>query len=314
MLDSAKPSGSVKMTQEDFRVQEVVQGRVVQPVFETSIVGPHSDFTEFTLTKQGVPGKSAYEEIARQLDVPIDRVTYYCLKDAQAVTAQTIVVEGQFRPTFEHNKIWLQQKGPNKGPLQRGAQDGNRFTIFVETDAQDAPRKTRFINLFGPQRFGQGSPEIGKYLLEGNFPRVLELLKGTMDWRQLEPLVARGLSAEEVIFQSNLDLEFMVGKWWSWLWNQLAPLTDEHYLPTWSPESAYMYVEWWNPIDLDEEMFELMHNFSRPVWVEATNHQVLRKRGGFEHSFTLRSGSYATVFLASLYDLKDVSRQKYEEV
>lgn len=312
MLDGTRPSGSIKMDPEHFVVQEIVNGKVVPLITETLVAAPQSHFTEFTLTKRGMTTDHALEEIARQLGVPPQQVTAYGKKDKQAVTSQSIVIEGDFKTSFCHDKIWLRQKGVAQEQLKPGRNDGNRFTILVETDAAHPPQGSRFLNLFGPQRFGDHSPEVGRCLLEGNFEQALVLLKDSMSWKHVAPLIKQGLPAEDAILQSHLNHSFLVLQWSSWLWNQLAQETTKPWLPMWSLETASLYEKWWDPYDLDRNMFERMHFFDRPVWVEAGNHQVIRRSNGFVHSFSLRSGSYATVFLASLYDLTDVSRQHYE--
>ncbi len=311
MLVVAKPTGRIKIQPADFDVREVVDGRVVQPVFETHITGSTGGFTAFTMTKRGVPGESAYREVARQLGVLREAVTGYGLKDAQAVTSQIIVVEGEFEPSFDHDRIWLRQLGSAKSRLRRGDHDGNRFTILVETDVRQMPKITKFLNLFGPQRFGDGRIDIGRHLLEGHFDLAVNLLQGSMNWPSIERIMATyGLSAEDALFHPDFhfDLAFKVNQWVSWLWNQLASESSESSLRTWGLESAEEYIKWWDPADLDAEMYDLIHDFWRPVTVEARNIQTVRRSSGIEHSFTLRSGSYATVYLQSIYELTDCSR------
>ena len=314
MLVTIKPAGRIKMRPEDFLVQEVVNGKVTQPFFETRITGAVGEFTSFVLTKRAISGERACVEVARQLGISREAITDYGMKDAQAITAQSIVIEGKFDPSFQHDQIWLRQIGLAKGRLRHGGHDGNRFKILVETNAAQPQKGYRFLNLFGPQRFGDGRVDIGRHLLEGDFEKALEQIQGSMNWQKLQSIASDyGLDFDEALVhpEFKFELGFKVNQWTSWLWNQLAPIVSEVSLQTWSLQTAEQYNEWWDPVELDAELYKLLHVFHRPVMSEARNIQIVRRADGIEHNFTLRSGSYATVYLSTLYDLEDVSRARY---
>ncbi len=314
MLTQAKPTGSIKTEPEDFMVSEVVQRKRVLPVFKTDISNASGPLTEFVLTKRCMPAEAAYCEVAKQLGVDRRSLSDHGRKDTYAVTSQSLVVKGPFRPNFDHEQIWLKQMGPAASPLSHGGHDKNHFSILVRTDAAFAPHGQQFLNLFGPQRFGDGRAEVGKFLLEGRFEDALTRLEGSMNWGAIENLLDLGAKPMEALLHHSFrkELKFKVEQWWSWLWNQLAPEFQEDHLPTWSMDSAHLYEKWWNPYELDSEMLELVKSFVRPVKSVAYDHTSHEVEGGFRHEFALRSGAFATVFLDTLYDVTDVSRERYK--
>lgn len=314
MLTICKPDGSVKAVPEDFVVCEVVAGKKILPCFTTRVVGAMGGYTTFVLTKRGMSGENAYCEVARQLGVSRERVSDHGLKDAQAVTAQHIVVEGEFTPSFNHERIWLCQVGPAEGRLRHGGHDANHFSILVRTDTAYPPEHDTFVNFFGPQRFGDGRLEVGRHLLEGDVDRALQILQTSMNWRSLERIARNNrISLEQAVFHRSFSFElgFKLLQWQSHLWNMAAEGCREGTLAMWSPESRHLYRRFWNPSILDPYLVQRLHRFHRDVVVRAQGHHVLEYDEGYRHEFSLRSGSYATVFLASLYQLTDTSRERF---
>ena len=339
MFTAVRSVGHIKAQPEDFVVQEEMNGRVVVPQFTTTIRPAVSPFTAFTLTKRNVQAVDAYREVARQLGVSRQHITECGRKDKVALTTQTIVVEGTYLPQFNHADMWLTQIGPVDGPLWHGAHSGNRFSILVRTDAPVPPDGVVFRNLFGHQRFW-GRVDVGRYLLEGQFDQAVRALEGSPSWYQLKRIIQRlspasaimplyqavtwdevkrivrgTISAEEVLEHPDFreQVQFEVLKWQSHLWNRLALRTrsTDDRLPMWGLDHAPLYTEFWNPSEVDSLMYDLTHQFSRRVWVRALRHQINEHELGYQHEFTLPSGSYATVFLDHLYALVDDSREGY---
>lgn len=308
-----KPVGRVKTRPEDFVVTEVVNGREVGHEFTTKMHEASSPLSLFSLTKRGIGGEPAYREVARRLGVAREHVSDHGLKDACAVTSQQIVVEGAYDPHFEHDQLWLRYIGPASGRLRHGGHDGNRFSIVVYTDAVHPPEADSFLNLFGSQRFGDGHLEVGKFLYEGNYKEALRHLEGSMNWRVIEGLMSRGMTAEEALLHPSFrfELKFKLLQWQSHLWNLLARRTTEMHLPTWSVQYRRLYEHLWNPKTLDETMLSLSYSFIRRVQAKVSQHRIIERDEGFVHQFMLGSGSYATVLLSSLYELEDVSRTKF---
>ncbi len=326
MLAIAKPPGVIKVAPEDFVVREVqVDGSVPEVFFKTQMrpYDPSSTHTAFLLCKHEVGAEGAYTQVARQLDVARAQVTDYGRKDHFAVTVQRIVVEGEYKHSFQHESMWLRHLGPANVALRHGGHQGNRFSVLVRTEASVPPEGEKFLNLFGPQRFGDGSPEVGKYLLEGEYDQALQLLQQSpMNRSELQRIARRyGISAMKAMLHLDFrsTLHFKVVQWQSHLWNMRAKQlqlkgVSEGALPVWG--EAYMdeYEHLWNPTMLNDEFVGALHSFTRSLYVRAQEHVIVEEDDGFRHKFTLRSGSYATVFLSSLYDLTDESRRGLDSV
>lgn len=320
-LDPAKPLAEIKGAPEHFQVQEIDgQGRTLFPVFETKIGNPEqSGFTKFLLTKRDLRHEYALDEVARQLGVDRSKVTVYGKKDACAVTVQHLVVQGPYDAQFNHDRMWLHQLGPAFGSLYRGGNHGNFFTIFVQTDAAAPPKASKFMNVFGPQRFGDGKIETGRLLLDGQFEEAAqELLDSAMNGRELrDAMRSTGLDAVDAMLSPAFEKrrKWKLLQWQSHLWNQLAADTDESVLPFWKVDTAAMYLPYWQPDSVDQEIEAEMHQLrrSRQVWIYPQQHQVSKVPGGFRHRFGLPSGAYATQFLDTMYDYIDLSREKFNK-
>jgi tRNA(Glu) U13 pseudouridine synthase TruD len=281
------------------------------------MAGTPYPFTEFHLTKRGVPDERAIEYVARELQVPVGQVSTHGRKDKQAVTTQSIVVAGPYTPSFFHPQMQLAYQGEAFGPARLGAHGGNFFSILVRSDATRPPDGRRFRNFYGPQRFGRGDVQIGKYLLTGDTKAALDAIcADEPEQSKLQEIQRRcgHLQLEETLYSREYGFKrrFFVQKWQSHLWNLEAPYTSLEYLPVWSEASADLYKHWWDPDVLDEEILAEADRSSRPVFVEATKHRIEETSVGFRHEFHLRSGAYATVFLASLYELVDQSTAYYQ--
>jgi len=318
MTSVEKPPGTIKTVPEDFIVME--DGR--KPIKETRLSGLLSNnwYTKFLFTKMGVESERGLRHVADELGVERGLVSVQGRKDACAVTTQYVVVQGAFRPCFAHSNMWLWQLGPTSNRLKLGGHEANHFDIVVRTDVSTKPvAQAMFPNVFGPQRFGDLNPAVGKWLLEGDFAAAVELLRGSYNWSRLAVIMReQSCTATEALLQPEfrVDLRFLLQQWQSYLFNQLALETTEAQLPLWTIENNWLYSKWWNPYDLDAEMCYLLHAegkapIMRPVWVQAENHQVDPHPLGWRHRFKLRPGSFATVFLGSMYDLKDASRERW---
>lgn len=319
-LKTDKPFAKIKGKPEHFQVQEVTSsGSKVFPFFKTTIGAPEQFFTKFQMTKKGVTHERAMRIIAGQLKVERGQITTHGKKDACAVTVQELVVEGAYTPTFEHNSVWLRQIGAASRKLYRGANTGNYFTIFAETDNEIAPVANRFLNLYGPQRFGDEEyPQTGRLMLEQRFEEAAQLLlQSRMNGSEFARVRAAYDSAEAAIVSPEFTKtrKWKLQQFQSYLWNQLAPATTEAKLPLWSRETLGLYADYYWPEEGFDELLEAemrQPHYLRPVWVYPKDHQVMKVPGGFRHRFELRSGAYATQFLDEIYDYVDVSRERFE--
>lgn len=175
--------GRIKTLPEDFRVDEV-------PLYEASGEGTH---VYFRVRKKGVPTMQAVEDVARALGRPSRDIGYAGLKDADAVTTQTLSLEhidpGRIEAIdLRHTEVLEISRHTNK--LKLGHLKGNRFTIRVrdvDTGRVDDVRaimerlsRRGVPNYFGPQRFGMRGDTwlIGRGVLREDYAEALSWMLG----------------------------------------------------------------------------------------------------------------------------------------
>lgn len=175
--------GVLKSVPEDFEVIEI-------PLYEPCGTGSH---TYIRFRKRGIPTPVAVSRLARGLGVQPREVGVAGLKDAQAVTEQTVSIE-HLDPrrvdAFRDSAIEVLQVSKHGNKLKTGHLKGNRFRIKVRHAHADAMPRARTIcdtlrlrgvpNFFGEQRFGArgDSGRLGAALLSGDPKRFLDLFLG----------------------------------------------------------------------------------------------------------------------------------------
>jgi tRNA pseudouridine13 synthase len=148
--------GSVRVSEEDFRVEEL-------PLYEPSGEGEH---LYLTVEKRGRNTHDVVRELSAALRLPEREIGTAGLKDKRAVTVQRIslparAVEGD--PLALQGEGWRVLEAKRHGnKLRAGHLRGNRFSIVIRScdPARAGPvcdwlRQHGAANLFGPQRFGQ---------------------------------------------------------------------------------------------------------------------------------------------------------------
>lgn len=175
--------GRIKTRREDFIVEEV-------PLYEPSGEGTH---VHFRIRKIGIPTLKAVHEIARALGVPSGVIGFAGMKDADAVTTQTLSVEhvdpGRIA-ALNVPRIEVLSVARHGNKLKRGHLAGNRFAIKlrgVDTGRLDEVRRSLELlarrgvpNYFGPQRFGvRGDTwRIGLAMLRGDYTEAVAWMLG----------------------------------------------------------------------------------------------------------------------------------------
>ncbi|HEY1686947.1 MAG TPA: tRNA pseudouridine(13) synthase TruD [Tepidisphaeraceae bacterium] len=183
LTDFAGIGGQIKSRPEDFFVQEI-------PLYEPSGEGEHL-YCE--IQKIGMTTFEVINKMAAALNVPAREIGYAGMKDARALTRQTLSIWGTTEENVMNLRIpnltvqWATRHG-NK--LRLGHLKGNRFAIKIrEVDpaavvsvsgAMQQLEKRGVPNYFGPQRFGRrgDNDALGEALLHGNHAGVLKHLLG----------------------------------------------------------------------------------------------------------------------------------------
>jgi tRNA pseudouridine13 synthase len=186
--------GVLKDRPEDFVVDEI-------PLYPALGVGDHA---YARIEKTGLSTWEAMRRLAQHLGVPESAVGCAGLKDARAVTRQTISLE-HVEPsrleglTLPGIRVLSAKRHRNK--LRVGHLAGNRFEIRVRGVHADAAARAAAVlavvaargmpNSFGPQRFGTrgNSHEIGRALLRREWDEALALLCGRPSPLEKDPRV-----------------------------------------------------------------------------------------------------------------------------
>jgi tRNA pseudouridine13 synthase len=176
--------GTIKRFYEDFVVDEV-------PLVEPEGRGDH---VHFRIEKLGLSTPRAIGDIARALGVPPGSIGAAGLKDARAVTRQTLSVEHVDPARIEaleipRIRILSVARHPRK--LRTGQLRANRFTIRLrETDPARLDDVRRVLDIlarrgvpdyFGPQRFGSrgDTGEVGRALILGDWQGAVDRIAGS---------------------------------------------------------------------------------------------------------------------------------------
>lgn len=174
---------AIKRRYEDFQVDEI-------PAYAPCGAGDH---VYFTIEKTGLSTMRAVNDIAQELDILSRDIGLAGLKDARAVTRQTLSIE-HIDPAeiaslrIPRIKVLSTTRHTNK--LKIGHLRGNRFRIKLrEVDlgrlddlrAICAVLQHRGVpNYFGQQRFGSRGDtwQIGRAVLQGDHVTALDLMLG----------------------------------------------------------------------------------------------------------------------------------------
>ncbi len=175
--------GRIKQHDEDFQVQEI-------PLYEPAGEGTH---VYFTIEKQGLTTQAAIGQIARALGRKPRELGYAGLKDAHAITRQTLSIE-HVDPNLIHAldlpRIKVHTVSRHRNKLRRGHLSGNRFALKLRDIEPGTIGRVRLIldtlarrgvpNYFGPQRFGLRGDNwrIGRATLRGDYQGAIHAMVG----------------------------------------------------------------------------------------------------------------------------------------
>jgi tRNA pseudouridine13 synthase len=186
--------GAVKDRPEDFVVDEI-------PLYQPMGIGDHA---YARIEKIGIPTREAVRRLAQHLQIPESRVGCAGLKDARAVTRQTLSFE-RVEPArlegLELPGLRVMSVKRHRNKLRPGHLKGNRFEIRVRGVAPDAAERTGAIlrvilerglpNGFGSQRFGtRGDTHLlGRSLVLRDFEGAVKRLCGSPSEMERDPRV-----------------------------------------------------------------------------------------------------------------------------
>ena len=194
-LTAAYPGigGQLKTVPEDFLVEEI-------PLYTPSGQGQH---VYVTIEKRDVTTFGAIKAIARALDIPAQAIGHAGLKDAYAVTRQTLSIDKvspEAVQALELPKIKILDVCPHRNKLKVGHLAGNRFEIRVrQVTPEVMPTVGKVLevlsakgvpNFFGAQRFGNraNTHRLGEMLIRKNVAEFVTELLGRPQPTEAEPV------------------------------------------------------------------------------------------------------------------------------
>jgi tRNA pseudouridine13 synthase len=186
--------GALKDRPEDFVVDEI-------PLYPALGIGDHA---YARIEKTGISTREAIRRLAQHLQVSESAVGCAGLKDARAVTRQTLSLEHVAPARLEGLvlpglRVLSVKRHRNK--IRPGHLAGNRFEIRVRGVVADAGERTAAVlrvllarglpNGFGPQRFGTrgDTHRVGRALLRREFGEAVAILCGRPSPRERDPRV-----------------------------------------------------------------------------------------------------------------------------
>ncbi len=199
----AGTGGSIKECPEDFRVEEI-------PLYEPCGEGEH---LYLEVEKIGLTTFDLLDRLAKALGAKRQEMGYAGLKDARAVTRQTISMTG-VRPeqalALRLEGITVLSARYHRNKLRTGHLAGNRFVIRIRNVVPDALQNAQDIfhvlqitgcpNYFGEQRYGVlgNNHLVGKAILTGDFTAAIgqiivnPSLIHNSEWQQAATAFANG--------------------------------------------------------------------------------------------------------------------------
>ncbi len=176
--------GTIREHPDDFQVEEI-------PLYEPCGTGEH---LYLHVEKTGLTTYDLLRELARALDCRERDLGYAGLKDARALTRQTVSVP--VPPATDVSGLQIPgvtilSAERHRNKLRPGHLAGNRFRIRIRDPQADALAraeailerlvKTGLPNRFGTQRYGAmgNSHRVGRALLRGDYQAVIDEIIGT---------------------------------------------------------------------------------------------------------------------------------------
>jgi len=199
----------IKHLPDDFIVEERSK---IQP-------GTAGAYTYFLLEKRQVTTPDAIRKLAFASKLPTKMFGYAGNKDKQAVTMQMCSVKRVPRLPIKLNNMKVTVLGRGRDPISLGDLEGNTFTITVRNINLLPGIKTKFLNLFGVQRFGRNNVDVGRAIVKRKFEDAAVIVDDPIV-QSFYDKTKEALGALRKL--DNRILMLYVHAYQSWLWNKAA--------------------------------------------------------------------------------------------
>jgi tRNA pseudouridine13 synthase len=298
-----------------YKIKEVPEHFIVKELIDLNLK-QEGKFLCLKVTKTKRNTLDVVKEMSKQLRLKNREIGFCGTKDKIAITEQYMTIPPKDLSYLNIDNVIIEKVGYLDEQLSLGSHQGNHFEIIVETD-QEIIKRNFFPNYFGEQRFSTKNVQIGKALVKKDFKTVCELL-------ELEPQKNDYVGAIKKIPIRMLKL--YVNSYQSYLWNKEVYSILKS-LPGF--EKDYSQGKFYFPDNFENFTVPLIGYFTDNV-----NEQLLKEEGIKKEDFLIRQipeisaegdqrevkvevknlkiienkicfdlpkGSYATVFVDSLF-------------
>jgi tRNA pseudouridine13 synthase len=311
---------TIKQRADDFIVDEIFSPDLLE----------NGEYVYFRLKKTNYNTIDAISGIAEKIRIPSKRFGFAGAKDKKAVTSQIVSVKTgdnskiQKLAQLQIRDIEIKILGKSDKPVSLGDHEGNEFTVVVR-NLENFPEKisTRFINYFGPQRFGEKNSEIGLAILKKDFRKAAELIDRDEIKEYLQNHANDFIGAIMQLPRKLISL--FIHAYQSDIWNRIVEKAEIGELSTPGFDSEYGEAEELVKKELEKDgitqrdfivrQMPNMHTEGRlrKKWIEAEDFEILEKANDelnpgkrkMKLKFILQKGSYATVFIDSIFSSND---------
>jgi tRNA pseudouridine13 synthase len=300
----------LKQLPEDFIVIE-------QPLFQPKKTG---DYFLYRLEKKSYNTERVIQFLSKKYKIERKLFSYAGTKDKNAVTTQYFTCKKHLPDTKEENYC-IKYIGKLEHPLSLGDHAGNKFIITIR-DITKLPRNNvEFVNYFGKQRFGRHNFEIGLTILKRNFEQACSYVdrQDVQEHLKKNPNDYVG-ALQKIPFKI---LKIYVHSVQSFFWNKVAEKIKIEKIPLISFDTDFenkdvelMYEKLLDKYELSLRDFVIrqFNNLTpqgsyRKRIAEVSNlnignledDELNKEKKKVTVEVILGKGSYATVFIDSLY-------------
>jgi tRNA(Glu) U13 pseudouridine synthase TruD len=308
---------SIKQKPEDFIVNEIFSPKLSNT----------GQYVYLRLKKTNYNTLDAIKRISEASRIPLKNFGFAGSKDRKAVTTQIISVFTKNESkiyrlkTLNLKDIEIGILGKSEKPVSLGDHEGNEFVITVR-NLDSVPEKisTRFVNYFGEQRFSTNNVGIGRAIIKKDFQKACELIGRQEISMHLTKYPNDCIGALNKLPKKLVSL--FIHSYQSDVWNRVVDKTDADEFST--PGFGSEYPEAVQKLvneELEKDKIrprdfvirQLPNIYTegklRKKYAEAEDFEILEKaddelnpnKKKLRIRFRLRKGSYATVFIESIF-------------
>mgnify|MGYP001163227404 CR=1 FL=1 len=206
------------MANENYILKAIPDDFIVEEIKEIKHL-EKGNYSYYILRKKDIGTAEAISKISRKLNIDKKYINFAGNKDKKAVTSQHISISRGPENDFEDANWSLKFMGKFKERINLGDLNGNHFEITIR-NIESAPKtKDYFVNYFDEQRFSKNNAEIGKLIVKKDFKSACELIENEkMEYFLVEKPneYANALKSEKKL------VKIYIHAFQSYLWNKYA--------------------------------------------------------------------------------------------